>query len=195
MRINCLVACCDTGGYNVLVPVLCDVTDTELSMGEHATLIQEAMRESGYQGTMVVLDMEDMEACEPTVFKALRGIDWNTALPLKVKSRIHEAPKPTVDSQTHSAYLIAICHPVTNVLLGAEIWSSPEWTQSRVLPERTFVAFRTYGNSYQAAKDSMLRQLDEPNFRYAWLKPWLDVPWRASNDKNVRVLNQLAQGG
>lgn len=79
----------------------------------------------------------------------------------------------------HSAYLIAICNPLTNALIRAEIWSSPEWHQSMQLPERTYVAFEVKGTSFHEAHKSMLRVIARSDSRYHYLFGLLDEATRS----------------
>lgn len=71
-----------------------------------------------------------------------------------------------------TAHLVIICNPETNAPICAEIWSSPEWKQSRTLPQRVFVLFEVEGENFQKAHDRMMEYL--PNYpRYAWAIPLL----------------------
>jgi len=74
----------------------------------------------------------------------------------------------------YKAYLIVICDKVTNEVLSATIWSSPEWEQSRCLDERTYVAYATIGSSYANAKNGILTAMEHPKSRYHWLLEYLD---------------------
>lgn len=197
MMISCVVACRNNSDYSLLVPIHCHVTTEEYKECEHVKLIESAMYEIGYKGPMVVIDQRDTQVCQSSVQAALKGLDWASALNLQVKSRLlPEPPKPQdTPRPLHTAYLIVICHPVTNVVLGAEIWSKPEWEQGRCLPERTYVAWKCVDESYSKAKDNLTKQLEDSSCRYAWLRSWLDVQWRAESDRHLQVLNELEKGG
>ena len=73
------------------------------------------------------------------------------------------------------AYLIVICERNGDKIeiCGAEIWSSPEWEQSRCLDKTTFVAYKVAGRTFQEAIDIMLRTIKEPKSRYHWLFEYL----------------------
>lgn len=78
-----------------------------------------------------------------------------------------------------TAYLIIICNPETNAPICAEIWSSPEWEQSQVLEERTFVLLQAQHETFDAATQAMVRLLRLPECkRYAWALPLLDLDRR-----------------
>lgn len=74
----------------------------------------------------------------------------------------------------HTAYLVVICHNETNAIIGAEIWSSPEWMQSRRLIHRTYVAFEVKAESFQKAIDLMRETIANPLCRYHWLEEWVN---------------------
>jgi hypothetical protein len=60
----------------------------------------------------------------------------------------------------HTAYLIAICDYETNNIVGADIWSSPEYEQPRCLSKvMTYIVFSMKGESFQKAKDQMIKHL------------------------------------
>lgn len=65
-----------------------------------------------------------------------------------------------------SAYLIVICDTETNAILRVEIWSSPEWEQSRCLDTPTYVAYEVRHETYAKAKERMLEIIAEPSCRY-----------------------------
>lgn len=74
-----------------------------------------------------------------------------------------------------SAYLIVTCDPETNAIVGAAIWSSPEWEQSRQLPGvRTYVAWEVRHNSYHEAREYMVTRLQDERCRYHYLLKWLE---------------------
>ncbi len=76
----------------------------------------------------------------------------------------------------YTAYLIIICDKETNAIKGADIWSSPEWEQSRRLEDRTYILYqvRDY-RSYQQARDILLECLKSPYFhRYSWALDYLN---------------------
>ncbi len=56
-----------------------------------------------------------------------------------------------------SAYLVIICDPTTNAILHSAIWSSPEWEQSRLLDEPTYIALEVRDKSFDAAADNLIR--------------------------------------
>ena len=74
----------------------------------------------------------------------------------------------------YKAYLIVICDNVTNAIISATIWSSPEWEQSRCLDHRTYVAYATGGTSYAESKEALLKSMEHPKSRYHWLMQYLD---------------------
>lgn len=59
------------------------------------------------------------------------------------------------------AYLIIMCDIESNAILGAAIWSSPEWEQSRRLDKcYTYIAYERESHiSFQDAKDNMVKYL------------------------------------
>lgn len=73
----------------------------------------------------------------------------------------------------YKAYLIVVCDSVTNAVLGAEIWSSPEWEQSRCLEQRTYIAYAVGGFSFHEARIGLLEAISDPRSRYHWLLPHL----------------------
>lgn len=77
----------------------------------------------------------------------------------------------------HSAYLIVICDRETNAVMGAQIWSSPEWEQSRCLPCPTYVAYQVGGcKSFHEAREHLVKVISDPRSRYHWLLDYLDKP-------------------
>lgn len=68
--------------------------------------------------------------------------------------------------QPESAYLIVICDKETNAILGTEIWSSPEWEQSRCLDMPTYVAYEVKHDTYAKARERMLEIIADPRCRY-----------------------------
>lgn len=85
----------------------------------------------------------------------------------------------------YKAYLIVICDNVTNAILSATIWSSPEWEQSRCLDQRTYVAYATSGSDYADAKDGIVRAMEHPRSRYHWLLAYLDDPSRKPIEREI----------
>lgn len=73
----------------------------------------------------------------------------------------------------HKAYLIVICNKETNAVESAAVWSSPEWEQSRCLPQPTFVAYEVSGDSFAEAETNLLRAISVPKQRYGWLIKYL----------------------
>lgn len=74
-----------------------------------------------------------------------------------------------MSDQKFAAYLIVVCDPVTNAPLRADVWSSPEWEQSRCLDERTFVLYKVSSfKSYSNAKEMLLEDIALPSMRYHW---------------------------
>lgn len=75
----------------------------------------------------------------------------------------------------YSAYLIVICDHETNAIINAAIWSSPEWEQSRCLPQRTYVAYMVSGfQSYSEARRHLIAAIRDIRSRYHWLLQYLD---------------------
>lgn len=75
----------------------------------------------------------------------------------------------------HYVYLIVICDPVTNAIRCAEIWSSPEWEQSRYLPDcHVFVAYRIGAGSFHEAKDKLEEDISNEKHRYHYLFDFLN---------------------
>lgn len=90
---------------------------------------------------------------------------------------------------TGRAYLIAICDPETNAIKGAAIWSSPEWEQSMMLEDYTYVAWQVdttirsgTGAPFHAAAKHLLESIvhhytvipsAKHNFRYRKLLAFL----------------------
>lgn len=72
-----------------------------------------------------------------------------------------------------TAYLIAICDPKTNAIIKADIWSSPEYRQSRCLPQRTYVAYEITADTYQQARDYLEEVIKDQNSRYHYLYQYL----------------------
>lgn len=72
------------------------------------------------------------------------------------------------------AYLIVICDCETNAILSVTVWSSPEWEQSRQLDQRTFVAYKVSGHTFQEAKDRLLQSISDPRSRYHYLMDWFE---------------------
>lgn len=67
------------------------------------------------------------------------------------------------------AYLIVICDKDTNAVLGADIWSCPEWEASQRLSQRTYVAYSCDGIDFQGARDAILKSISDKRSRYNWL--------------------------
>lgn len=69
---------------------------------------------------------------------------------------------------TYTAYLIVMCDKETNAILGAAIWSSPEWEQSRRLDLcYTYIAYMTKSHiSFQDASDNMVEWLTNNHEKY-----------------------------
>jgi hypothetical protein len=108
-------------------------------------------------------------------------IDRAAKLTPTIGTRLAAAPCPMccyaammVKTMHYKAYLIVICDNVTNAILSATIWSSPEWEQSRCLDQRTYVAYATSGPSYAEAKEGIVRAMEHPQSRYHWLLNHLD---------------------
>lgn len=74
----------------------------------------------------------------------------------------------------YKAYLIVICDKTTNKVLGAAIWSSPEWEQSRQLDTPTYVALATTGTSFANATESLMQTIESTRSRYHWLLKYLE---------------------
>lgn len=75
------------------------------------------------------------------------------------------------------AYLIVICEPETNRVLGAEIWSSPEWEQSRCMDKVTYVLYHVEvpSHKYVDARSALLRTICNPLVkRYHWVLKYLE---------------------
>jgi hypothetical protein len=61
----------------------------------------------------------------------------------------------------YTAYLIVMCDKKTNAILGADIWSSPEWEQSRRLDCYTYVAFQhSSTESYHDARNQLIKTIN-----------------------------------
>jgi hypothetical protein len=73
----------------------------------------------------------------------------------------------------HQAYLVVICDPETNRVLAADTWSSPEWGQSRQLPQRVYILYQRGGRSYHEAQQSLLEEVARPDSRYHWVQQHL----------------------
>lgn len=84
-----------------------------------------------------------------------------------------------------NAYLIAICDPTTNTILRTEIWSSPEWEQSRQLAERTYVAWRMSGVTFQDAHDRMVAAISDEQCRYHYLYGYLSELIRSEYEEGT----------
>ena len=73
------------------------------------------------------------------------------------------------------AYLIVICKEHDNSILGAAIWSQPEWQASRrVSGVRTYVAFSTNnGEDFQGCVNYITKEINDPEShigqRYGYL--------------------------
>lgn len=65
------------------------------------------------------------------------------------------------------AFLVVICDPVTNAILKADVWSSPEWEQSMCLKERCFVAFMVEDcENFEKARKLLISVISSPISRY-----------------------------
>lgn len=66
----------------------------------------------------------------------------------------------------YTAYLIIICDLETNAILDCQIWSSPEWEQSRRLPQPTYIAYQAHSYvSFQDANNHLLEWIkDNPRY-------------------------------
>lgn len=74
-----------------------------------------------------------------------------------------------------NAYLIAIFDKDQR-LNHADIWSSPEWEQSRCLPDKwVFVAYQVQGKDFAEARKVLLETISKPECRYNYL--WHYLPW------------------
>ncbi len=71
--------------------------------------------------------------------------------------------------QPAKAYLILKCDPVTNAPVGADIWSSPEWEQTRTLNERTFVVYVVESDTFENAIAYLLWVISNPTCRYHYV--------------------------
>jgi hypothetical protein len=108
--------------------------------------------------------------------EGLDGMKAIEYLYTELQKRVEETnPPPPVSVP---AYLVVLCHPDTNIMIRADVWSSPEWDQSRCLEERVFVLLIWEGETYQDAKLKMLRlindQADVPYARYNYVKRLMD---------------------
>lgn len=77
-----------------------------------------------------------------------------------------------------TAYLIVICNTATNVVEQVTIWSSPEWEQSRCLPQPTYVAYEVTADDFPDARKKLLQAIQEPKSRYHWLLAYLPLNLR-----------------
>lgn len=79
--------------------------------------------------------------------------------------------KPDIIKPKYRAYLCIICNKDNNQIERVEIWSSPEWDQTRVLKDKyCWIAYITEGSSFQEAHDNMIIDLSYPQIRYHFLK-------------------------
>lgn len=70
-----------------------------------------------------------------------------------------------MNNNIYSAYLIIICDTKTNAILDVNIWSSPEWEQSRRLKHPTYIAYQVDDcSSFQEAKTELLSRLNMPGY-------------------------------
>ena len=79
----------------------------------------------------------------------------------------------------YGAFLIVACDLETNAIVGADIWSSPEWEQSRQLPNvRTYVAYQVRGcDSFATGIDRIRQDIANPQHRYHYLEKYLGQRW------------------
>jgi len=65
------------------------------------------------------------------------------------------------------AYLIVLVSKETEQIVEVTIWSSPEWSASRQLPNHwAFVAYQMNGKDFQDASKRMIETIKDPNHRY-----------------------------
>ena len=75
----------------------------------------------------------------------------------------------------NTAYLIAICDDKTNALKDVEVWSSPEWQQSRCIPNcRTYVAYTVSATTFSEAKRLLLQSIKDERSRYHYLSHFFE---------------------
>lgn len=76
----------------------------------------------------------------------------------------------------HTAYLIVICNKADNSIVNACIWSSPEWQQSRCLPEHhTYVAYALSAESFADGIERITEVVKDERSRYHYLLPYLNL--------------------
>ena len=94
--------------------------------------------------------------------------------------------------------MVVICDRETNAILATDIWSSPEWEQSRQLDQRVFVAFQVSGHTYHQARELLLKVISDPRNRYNYLMGWFEkgasmlVSLSASHGNDARSIAVLA---
>lgn len=72
----------------------------------------------------------------------------------------------------HNAYLIVFCDNNDNALVGADVWSSPEWQQSQCRTDvRTFVALHraSHAEYFGGAMRALIHEISNPDHRYHYL--------------------------
>ena len=72
------------------------------------------------------------------------------------------------------AYLIAIVCDKSHRLTSARIWSSPEWQQSRQIPDcHTYVAYSVMARTFQDGTDRIKEVVADSRSRYHYLSGFL----------------------
>lgn len=75
----------------------------------------------------------------------------------------------------NSAYLIVICDNKTNAIERVEIWSSPEWQQSRCLPDKNvYIAYAVESESFDKGIHDLLQAISWERSRYHHLYKLID---------------------
>lgn len=89
------------------------------------------------------------------------------------------------------AYLIVICDPKTNAIKEVEIWSSPEWEQSKCLNDWAYVAYSVRDVTYQLARDGLVASISRPTSRYYPLFLRIPDAYRSAKTFRLLVVNDI----
>ena len=92
---------------------------------------------------------------------------------------------------SNTAYLIVICDRETNKILKAEIWSSPEWEQSRCLDQPTYVAFSVRSSSFSQAIKMLLWFISHERSRYYPLVKYLNEEYKNQVVDNMTLKTSI----
>lgn len=98
-----------------------------------------------------------------------------TLAALRCVAEIAAAPVSLLRTE-YKAYLVVSCYRMTNAIDSAAVWSSPEWEQSRQLPNmRVFVAYAVLSyESYADARRRLLEHIGDERSRYHYLVSYLE---------------------